>query len=68
MFVFHRSALAVLLPLALLAAVVLWSSRSAAEPAVEPAIAAVSQPEESQPAVARRGEDAQTVAANLPSR
>jgi hypothetical protein len=30
MFVFHRSAAAVLLPLALLIAVVLWSGRSAA--------------------------------------
>jgi hypothetical protein len=55
MFVFDRSALAVLVPLALLVAVVLFSNRSA-EPATR-----------SQANTAVSGED-QTVAANLPSR
>jgi hypothetical protein len=52
MFVFDRSALAVLAPLALLMAVVLFSNRSA-EPAASHA---------------QDGQHDQTVAANLPSR
>jgi len=59
MFAFHRSALAVLAPLALLMAVVVWSNRSAS-PALSAAQQAQTQPQ---------AEDrAQTVAANLPSR
>lgn len=56
MFVVDRSALAVLLPLALLMGVVLWSNRSGGS--------------ESAPAAAQQQQSApnQTVAANLPSR
>jgi uncharacterized iron-regulated membrane protein len=57
MFVFDRSALAVLAPLALLVGAVLWSNRS------PPLGAAVQQSAESQPV-----QRAQAVAANLPSR
>jgi uncharacterized iron-regulated membrane protein len=57
MFVFDRSALAVLAPLALLVGAVLWSNRT------PPAGVAVQQSAESQPV--RRD---QTVAGNLPSR
>ena len=53
MFVFNRSALAVLVPLALLVAVAMYSNR-AADPATQ-ARAQVAQPD-------------QAVAANLPSR
>jgi hypothetical protein len=55
MFAFDRSALAVLAPLALLVAVVWWSSRSPASPAPQ-------QAREPAP------ESVQTVAANLPSK
>jgi hypothetical protein len=55
MFAFHRSALAVLAPLALLVVVVSWSNRSAS-PAPQQA-----RQEQSE-------EPLQTVAANLPSR
>ena len=57
MFVFNRSALAVLAPLALLIGAVLWSNRDA------PVGAATQRSAELQPA--RRD---QAVAANLPSR
>jgi hypothetical protein len=58
MFVFDRSAFAVVLPLALLGAVVLWSNRAAPQaPQRDHAVVAV------QPA----SDDAR-VAANLPSR
>jgi uncharacterized iron-regulated membrane protein len=57
MFVFDRSALAVLAPLALLVGAVLWSNRT------PPVGASVQQSAESQPL--RRD---QAVAANLPSR
>jgi hypothetical protein len=57
MFVFDRSALAVLAPLALLIGAVLWSNRAA------PVGATVQQSADSQPV--RRD---QAVAANLPSR
>jgi hypothetical protein len=60
MFVFDRSALAVLLPLALLVAVVTFSGRSAS-----PAPVAVVTPEEA-PSEAAPADH--TVAANLPSR
>jgi hypothetical protein len=53
MFAFDRSALAVLLPLALLVAVVIFSNRSADRPAQ---------------AAAHAAQQDQTVAANLPSR
>lgn len=54
MFAFDRSALAVLVPLAMLAAVVFWSNQP------QPAASAQDDP----PAL----EENQTVAANLPSR
>jgi len=60
MFVFPRSAVAVVLPLALLVAVVLWSNRAApsvTDTAQASAVAAV------QPAA-----DDEVLAANLPSR
>ncbi len=57
MFVFNRSALAVLLPLALLLAVVTFSGRSA-HPAAAAQAAQPAQPEQRD----------HTVAANLPSR
>ena len=57
MFVVDRSALAVLLPLALLLGAVLWSNQSANTPAATTA----AQPRHGQ-------QDDQTVAANLPSR
>ena len=57
MFVFNRSALAVLAPLALLVGAVLWSNRT------PPVSGAVQQSAESQPV--RRDH---AVAANLPSR
>ena len=60
MFVFPRSAVAVVLPLALLVAVVLWSNRAETQPAPaanSPAVAAA------QPAT-----DDEVLAANLPSR
>lgn len=56
MFVFDRSAFAVVLPLALLVAVVLWSNRATPPPGAQSANA---------PQTAREG---QAVAANLPSR
>ena len=58
MFAFDRSALAVLVPLALLLAVVLYSNRA-------PHQIAESQTAQAQPEPARAD---QTVAANLPSR
>ena len=60
MFVFNRSALAVLLPLALLAGAVLWSSDSAA-----PAQPAFSQAQTEGDLSQKRDH---AVAANLPSR
>jgi hypothetical protein len=60
MFVFDRSALAVLLPLALLVAVVTFSGRSSS-PAPVPLVAS----EEAPSGAAKPG---QAVAANLPSR
>ena len=60
MFVFDRSAIAVIVPLALLVAVVLWSNRGSAQP--EPAL---------QAQVTNASPDAQrpqALAANLPSR
>ena len=57
MFAFDRSAFAVLVPLALLLAVVLWSRQSNS-------IAAPQQAQENE----HSKEKAQTVAANLPSR
>ncbi len=60
MFVVDRSALAVILPLVLLVAVVLWSNRPA-----EPVVTGVA----GQGAREERAPDrTQTVAANLPSR
>jgi len=56
MFVFDRSAFAVVVPLALLLAVVLWSNRAAPPPKSQ----AVSAPQDSR--------DGQALAANLPSR
>lgn len=56
MFVVDRSALAVLLPLALLVSVVLWSNRP------DPAAPHQAQAESAEPG------QSQTVAANLPSR
>ncbi len=56
MFAFHRSALAVIAPLALLLAVVAWSSRS-----TPPAPQQARSPQQ-------HDERSQTVAANLPSR
>jgi hypothetical protein len=61
MFVVDRSALAVILPLALLVAVVLWSNRP-----LETAGAPVADKESSQEEP--RQDRSQTVAANLPSR
>jgi len=58
MFAFDRSALAVLVPLALLLAVVLYSNRA-------PDLVAESQTARAQPEPERAD---QTVAANLPSR
>ena len=55
MFAFDRSAFAVLVPLALLLAVVLWTRQS-------------SQLDAPQQAKQQSGERTQTVAANLPSR
>ena len=58
MFVFDRSALAVVLPVALLIAVVLWSNRGHPEmPSQDRAVGASADARENQ-----------TVAANLPSR
>ena len=61
MFVVDRSALAVILPLALLVAVVLWTNRP-----IEIAGAPLADKESSQGE--GRQDRAQTVAANLPSR
>lgn len=63
MFVFDRNALAVLLPLALLAAVAAWSNRGS--PAAGPAVQQVAR---EQPAREPRALPDQAVAANLPSR
>jgi len=60
MFVFPRSAVAVVLPLALLVAVVLWSNRAA--PPVAPAAQA------SAVAAVQPAADDEVLAANLPSR
>ena len=57
MFAFDRSAFAVLVPLALLLAVVLWSRQSSS-------LAAPQQAQERE----RSNDETQTVAANLPSR
>ena len=61
MFVVDRSALAVILPLALLAAVVSWSNRS-----VETGVRPRAETESIQDGQGR--DRSQTVAANLPSR
>jgi hypothetical protein len=60
MFVFDRSAIAVVIPLALLVAVVLWSNRGAprSEPATKSQVASASQD----------AQKPQALAANLPSR
>jgi hypothetical protein len=63
MFAFDRSALAVLVPLALLMAVVSWSQRGAA-----PIAQRVQLDEDQGPQVPQVQERHQTVAANLPSR
>jgi hypothetical protein len=60
MFAFDRSAIAVLIPLALLVAAVLWSNLDAAPDAAQQARAEGEQ--------GQRIERDQTVAANLPSR
>jgi len=65
MFVFDRSALAVVVPLALLVAVVLWSNRAAppaGAPQAGPPLKAQSV------AAARPAATDQTLAVNLPSR
>lgn len=61
MFVFDRNALAVLLPLALLAAAVAWSN-------LAPSAAAVAAQQTAQPALQRPVAKDQAVATNLPSR
>ena len=58
MFVFDRSAIAVVIPLALLVAVVLWSNRGGSEPAPKAQVASASQD----------APKPQALAANLPSR
>jgi hypothetical protein len=60
MFVFDRSAIAVVIPLALLVAVVLWSNRAARHPAPPPNVPPV--------AASPDARDDQALAANLPSR
>ena len=74
MFAFHRSAFAVLAPLALLLVVVAWSSRSTPAPAVQQARVSPEQINQEHVRGADRAPHAgresqpQTVAANLSSR
>jgi hypothetical protein len=63
MFVVDRSAFAVLVPLAMLAAVVAWSNQSKPQPAAQTDTPSLEQDQD-----LATGSRNQTVAANLPSR